>query len=103
MNWDMLAAKNYGIQTRDILHCCGLARLERLLRRTNSCFAGLLSMFFSNNNWFFITFPENAEALAAQLSSGVNANNFFSSFFIVNIVLAVFNLIPAFPWMEACP
>jgi Zn-dependent protease len=33
------------------------------------------------------------------LSSGVNANNFFH-FFIVNIVLVVFNLIPAFPWME---
>jgi hypothetical protein len=28
----------------------------------------------------FLTFPENAEVLAAQLSSGVNANNFFFIF-----------------------
>jgi Zn-dependent protease len=41
--------------------------------------------------------------LAAQLSSGVNANNFFFIFFHRKYRLAVFNLIPAFPWMEACP
>jgi hypothetical protein len=29
-------------------------------------------MFISNNNWFY-NVPENAEVLAAQLSSGVNA------------------------------
>jgi hypothetical protein len=40
------------------------------------------------------------EALAAQLSSGVNANN-FSSF--LHRKYRSFNLIPAFPWMEARP
>jgi Zn-dependent protease len=80
----------------------GLARLDRLPEEPAEelmLLQGSCQCFISNNNWFFITFPENAEVLAAQLSSGVNANN-FSSFFIVNIVLAVFNLIPAFPWME---
>jgi hypothetical protein len=41
------------------------------------------------------------QSLAAQLSSGVNANNFF--FFIFHRKYRFFNLIPAFPWMEACP
>jgi hypothetical protein len=36
--------------------------------------------------------------VAAQLSSGVNANNFF--IFHRKYRFAVFNLIPAFPWME---
>jgi CBS domain-containing protein len=35
--------------------------------------------------------------LTIQLTNGVNASNFFLNFFIVNIWLAVFNLIPAFP------
>jgi hypothetical protein len=46
---------------------------------------------------FFITLPENAEALAVQLSSGVNASNF--SLFL-HRKYRNFNLIPAFPWME---
>lgn len=33
----------------------------------------------------------------AQLANGVNANNFFLNFFLVNFWLALFNLIPAFP------
>jgi Zn-dependent protease len=99
-----LAAKNYGIQTRDItlLPIGGLARLDRMPEKPVEelivAFAGpLVNIFLAIITGFFITLPENAEALAAQLSSGVNASNFFLYFFIVNIVLAVFNLIPAFP------
>lgn len=99
-----LAAKNYGIQTRDItlLPIGGLARLDKLpekpLEELVVAFAGpLVNIVLALITSFFITFPENAEALAAQLSTGVNASNFFLNFFIVNIVLAVFNLIPAFP------
>lgn len=99
-----LAAKNYGIQTRDItlLPIGGLARLDKLpekpLEELVVAFAGpLVNILLALITGFFITFPENAEALAAQLSTGVNASNFFLNFFIVNIVLAVFNLIPAFP------
>jgi Zn-dependent protease len=84
MNYGALA-KNYGIQTRDItlLPIGGLARLDRLPEEPAEelivALAGPLVNVFSNN-WFFITFPENAEVLAAQLSSGVNANNFFFIF-----------------------
>jgi Zn-dependent protease len=99
-----LAAKNYGIQTRDItlLPIGGLARLDKMpekpIEELVVAFAGpLVNILLALITGFFITFPENAEALAAQLSSGVNASNFFLHFFIVNIVLAVFNLIPAFP------
>lgn len=99
-----LAAKNYGIQTKDItlLPIGGLARLDRMPEKPAEelivAFAGpLVNIVLALITGFFITFPENTEMLNAQLSSGVNASNFFLHFFIVNIVLAVFNLIPAFP------
>lgn len=99
-----LAAKNYGIKTKDItfLPIGGLARLERLpekpLEELIVAFAGpLVNIVLALLTSFFITFPANPEALIAQLSNGVNAHNFFLNFYIVNIALAVFNLIPAFP------
>ncbi|WP_396184980.1 CBS domain-containing protein, partial [Flavobacterium sp.] len=45
----------------------------------------------------FIYYPNNSEEMIAQLSGGINGNNFLLNFFLVNIVLALFNLIPAFP------
>ncbi|WP_339920990.1 site-2 protease family protein [uncultured Flavobacterium sp.] len=99
-----LAVKNYGIQTKDItlLPIGGLARLDKMpekpIEELVVAFAGpLVNILLALITGFFITFPENAEVLAAQLSTGVNASNFSLNFFIVNIVLAVFNLIPAFP------
>ncbi len=44
----------------------------------------------------FITVPP-MDPLVNRLVTGVNADNFLLSFFIVNIWLALFNLIPAFP------
>lgn len=46
--------------------------------------------------WLFITIPDLKE-LTVQLSGGVNQSNFFLNFFIVNIWLVIFNLVPAFP------
>ncbi|SEA98442.1 Zn-dependent protease (includes SpoIVFB) [Flavobacterium gillisiae] len=99
-----MAARNYGIQTKDItlLPIGGLARLDRMpekpLEELVVAFAGpLVNIFLALITSFVITFPDNPEALAVQLSNSVNASNFFLYFFIVNIVLAIFNLIPAFP------
>jgi hypothetical protein len=62
----------------------GLARLENCLKNPAEelivALAGPLVNVLLAIITGFITFPENAEVLAAQLSSGVNANNFFSSF-----------------------
>jgi Zn-dependent protease len=73
----------------------GLARLDRLPEEPAEelivALAPLVNVLLAITG--FITFPENAEVLAAQLSSGVNANNFF--FFHRKYRLAVFNLIPA--------
>jgi Zn-dependent protease len=80
-----LAAKNYGIQTRDItLLPLVLARLDRLPEEPAEelivALAGPLVNVLLAIITGFLTFPENAEVLAAQLSSGVNANNFFFIF-----------------------
>lgn len=99
-----LAAKNYNIKTKDItlLPIGGLARLERIpekpLEELIVAFAGpLVNITLAFITGIFITIPDTSEQLMAELSNGVNANNFFLNFFLVNFWLAVFNLIPAFP------
>lgn len=99
-----LAAKNYGIKTKDItlLPIGGLARLEKLpekpIEELVVAFAGpLVNIILALMTGFFVTVPSNPDALSAQLSGGVNGTNFLLNFFIVNLALAIFNLIPAFP------
>ncbi|MFV8347825.1 site-2 protease family protein [Flavobacterium sp. ZB4P13] len=99
-----LAAKNYNIKTKDItlLPIGGLARLERIpekpLEELIVAFAGpLVNIILAFITGIFITIPDTSEQLMAELSNGVNANNFFLNFFLVNFWLAIFNLIPAFP------
>jgi len=99
-----LTAKNYNIKTKDItlLPIGGLARLERMPEKPMEelivAIAGpAVNFALAFITHFFISIPQDPEELLAQLSSGVNANNFFLNFYIVNLLLAVFNLIPAFP------
>ena len=99
-----LTAKKYNIKTIDItlLPIGGLARLERLPEKPSEelvvALAGpLVNIALALITSLFISLPNTSEQMVSQLSNGVNSNNFFLNFFLVNIVLAIFNLIPAFP------
>lgn len=98
-----LAAKRFKIITKDItlLPIGGIARLERIPEKPTEelivAIAGpLVNMGIALAVYFFVTFPD-PEQLAGQLTATVNSQNFLLHFFIVNIWLAFFNLIPAFP------
>jgi Zn-dependent protease/CBS domain-containing protein len=99
-----LTAKRYNIKTKDItlLPIGGIARLERFPENPAEelvvAIAGpMVNFVLAFITQFFITIPEDSEELLALLSSGINAHNFFLNFYIVNLTLGVFNLIPAFP------
>jgi len=99
-----LAAKRYNIITKDItlLPIGGIARLEKIpekpIEELIVAMAGpLVNIALALITGIFITIPDTSEQLMAQLANGVNANNFFLNFFLVNFWLALFNLIPAFP------
>ena len=98
-----LAARKYHIKTRDItlLPIGWLARLESIPENPKEelvvAIAGpAVNIGIAMLTALFITIPD-AGNLTLQLAAGVNADNFFLNFFIVNIWLALFNLVPAFP------
>lgn len=99
-----LVAKKYDIKTRNItlLPIGGIANLERLPEKPSEelqvAIAGpIVNFVLAAITQFFIVIPQDSEELLAQLSVGINAHNFFLNFYIVNITLGTFNLIPAFP------
>lgn len=98
-----LAAKKYHIKTKDItiLPIGGIARLEKIpekpIEELVVASAGpLVNIIIALITLPFISIP-NSENLLLAISEGVNASNFFLNFFIINIWLVLFNLIPAFP------
>lgn len=102
-----LTARRYGIATSKItlLPIGGVASLERMPENpkqelmvavmgpaVNVFIAGLLYLFVSSQLEIFQQ-PEEA----ASFFQEINAGNFLLNLFIVNIMLVLFNAIPAFP------
>lgn len=98
-----LTARLYKINTTDItlLPIGGLARLERLPEKPSEelkvALAGpAVNIVLALIARIFIEKPDEA-SLQEAVSTGVSAGNFLLNFYIVNLWLAIFNLIPAFP------
>lgn len=99
-----LAAKHYHINTTSItlLPIGGVANLESIPENPKEelvvAFAGpAVNIVIAAITGLFITFPDTSQQLVSLLEQGLNAQTFFIQFLIINIWLAVFNLIPAFP------
>ena len=99
-----LTAKKFGIKTKDItlLPIGGVAQLERLPEKPSEelmvAIAGpMVNIVLALITSLFISLPNTSEEMVDELENGVNAGNFFLNFYLVNIILAFFNLIPAFP------
>ena len=99
-----ITAKKFNIKTNDItlLPIGGVASLEKLPEKPSEellvAFAGpMVNITLALLVSFFIQYPNNSEEMIAQLSGGINSNNFLLNFFLVNTALALFNLVPAFP------
>lgn len=97
-----LTAQRYHIKTRDItlLPIGGVASLEAIPEKPKEelliTLAGpLVNVAIALLLLPFVHWPETAEAL--QGLSNVSGQNFIMSLLSVNVSLAVFNMIPAFP------
>lgn len=99
-----LAAKRFNIKTQDItlLPIGGMARLESLPEKPKEellvAIAGpAVNIALAILTGLFITLPNDSNQFITLLSNGVNSTNFMLAFCVVNIWLAAFNFIPAFP------
>lgn len=99
-----LTAMRYGIGTKNIilLPIGGVANIEKMPEKpmqelwvalagpaVNFVIAGILFLYFQLTGGF----PQSPEAVNGQITS----DNFLFNLLVLNVVLAIFNLIPAFP------
>ena len=98
-----LTARRFGIPTRNItlLPIGGVASLEKMPEKPKEellvALAGpLVNVVLAIVLYFFISIPSE-EILVDKMSEPINPGNIVLYLFIVNIILAVFNMIPAFP------
>lgn len=98
-----LTARRYNIGTKNItlLPIGGVASLDSIPEKPSEelavAIAGpLVNLALALLLLPFITIPESGEA-ANQALSTYGPQNFLLNLFVVNLMLAVFNLIPAFP------
>ncbi|MEX0813635.1 MAG: site-2 protease family protein [Chitinophagales bacterium] len=98
-----LTAKKFNINTKDItlLPIGGLARLESIPEKPREewlvAIAGpLVNLAIAFAVYFFVHIPE-PDQMEAFVADGINGQNFLFLFFMVNIWLSIFNLLPVFP------
>lgn len=101
-----LAARRYGIRTRSItiLPIGGVASLEKIPANPKHelvvAFAGpLVNIVIAAALWLILSLSGNLNLIAENVEemANINGGNFLLSLLLVNIMLVVFNMIPAFP------
>ncbi len=98
-----LTAKRFGCKTQDIilLPIGGIARMEKIPEKPSQELAVAFAGPFVNVLNVLILLPLIRQQLNSDgleiVTPTINSSNFLLNLFLVNVSLAVFNLLPAFP------
>ena len=101
-----LAARRYGVQTRSItiLPIGGVASLEKIPEKPKqelvvAICGPLVNVIIAAGLWAFLSMTGNLNLGVENVEemTHINGENFLMALLMVNIMLVVFNMIPAFP------